>query len=425
MGDIIKQKLAKLKQLKEKQGLTNGTDSGVSSKVLARPQPANFQQQMRIHFNLENKEPNLQPVQAINLPQNKDMKLASNFVKPSLTIEPPKQHSPAKAQSPIKVISPVKVLIKPEETKERKLQHPFQRRKEDKSTLQEAEERCPEETKKRCFERVNEMLQRRDNESKQSKKGQRYLISQSPLMVRDGSVILDDIETPEILKSLNFIELHEDSHVSDVKPKTQIEKPMHQLILDGIKRKSEEFMSESSRRQRLSERPRMKLDQPVNQTMIQIHQVQLDKPLKKLHITNSHEAGYLDQYVGETQEAQIEEEHKVEVQPISHKYTTALQSSKGRKSEFELSNFNQYLGLKGSDQKSSSEYRSESHMLKVEGSQYPNAESPVEERASRLPLTFAKRANNLTMCITGSTLTDQKIGLEIGADDEYSESYVI
>ena len=83
-------------------------------------------------------------------------------------------------------------------------------------------------------------------------------------MVRNGSVILDDIETPEILKSLNFIELHEDSHVSYEKPLTQVEKPMHQLILDGIKRKSEEFMSESSRRQRLSERPRMKIDQPVN-----------------------------------------------------------------------------------------------------------------------------------------------------------------
>ena len=44
-------------------------------------------------------------------------------------------------------------------------------------------------------------------------------------MVRDGSVILDDIETPEILKSLNFTELHEDSHVSD-KPMTQVEKPL-------------------------------------------------------------------------------------------------------------------------------------------------------------------------------------------------------
>ena len=133
---------------------------------------------MRIHFNLENKEPNLQAVQAVNLPQNKDMGLASNFVKPSLTIEPPKQHSPVKikspmkAESPVKVPSPIKVIAKPEETKEIKLQHPFQRRSEaNKSTLQEAEERCPEETKKRCFERVNEMLQRRDNESKQSKKG--------------------------------------------------------------------------------------------------------------------------------------------------------------------------------------------------------------------------------------------------------------
>ena len=41
--------------------------------------------------------------------------------------------------------------------------------------------------------------------------------------------------------------------------------------------------------------------------------MQLDKPLKKLHITNSHEAEDLDLYVGEDQEAQIEEEHKVEV----------------------------------------------------------------------------------------------------------------
>ena len=107
------------------------------------------------------------------------------------------------------------------------MHHPFQRRNEaNKSTLQEAEERCPEETKKRCFERVNEMLLRRDNESKQ-KKGQRYLISQSPLMVRDGSVIFDELETPEILKSLNFIELHEDSHVSDAKSQTQVDQPLH------------------------------------------------------------------------------------------------------------------------------------------------------------------------------------------------------
>ena len=64
-------------------------------------------------------------------------------------------------------------------------------------------------------------------------------------------------------------------------------------------------------------------------------------------------------------------------------------------------------------------------MLKVEGSQYPHDESDSEGRKVRLPLTAARRANNLTMCITGSALTDGKQGFEVGADDEYSESYLI
>ena len=92
-----------------------------------------------------------------------------------------------------------------EEKKELKLPNPLHIRNEaNKSTLMEAVELCPEETKKRCFDRVNEMLLRKDMESKPSRQSQRYLISQSPLLVRDGSVRLDDLYTPEILQSINI-----------------------------------------------------------------------------------------------------------------------------------------------------------------------------------------------------------------------------
>ena len=82
----------------------------------------------------------------------------------------------------------------------------------ERSTLQEAERDCPEETKKRCFERVEAILIQRSDPNVEFRHTQRHLISQSPIMIRggNGNVKLDDLQTPDILKSRCYDELSEE-----------------------------------------------------------------------------------------------------------------------------------------------------------------------------------------------------------------------
>ena len=92
-----------------------------------------------------------------------------------------------------------------------------------------------------------------------------------------------------------------------------------------------------------------------------------------------------------------------------------------RKSEFEASNFGMYLG--GEDGIGQSQSASESHMLQVEGSEFP---SPDENQIRRPQVNAQERLMNLTQCITGSKqLKRLSEPFEVGKGDQDSESYII
>ena len=119
-----------------------------------------------------------------------------------------------------------------------------------------------------------------------------------------------------------------------------------------MKRKNEEYLKDVALRQVIT-RPRMKYEEQANKTMVQVPMVQLIKSSTKLNITSSVEQ---QEKLSRTHTSQASmtvtpniEEGKIEesVSPVR----TIYPSSRGRKSEFEVSNFNCYLGDGESDQK--------------------------------------------------------------------------
>ena len=79
--------------------------------------------------------------------------LAPLTIKPAILPDEPKQMEP--------------LTVKP------KLERPLASRMNElnKSTLKEAEDRCPEETRRRCFDRVDEILLRRNDEQTKQRQG--------------------------------------------------------------------------------------------------------------------------------------------------------------------------------------------------------------------------------------------------------------